>query len=79
MESGRGHLLRQIQACDMVMIYGAGSSETKKAERRKNLGFMQVALGPTRDMDMAFDARGASVKKRQNQICLDPGFRHPLI
>lgn len=50
-EAGRDHILKHIQDGDLIMIYGAGSSETEKTLRSHVLGFVQVDAKPIRDFE----------------------------
>lgn len=52
-EVGRAHILKHIQDGDLIMIYGAGSSETEKSLRSYILGFVQVDATAIRDVDKA--------------------------
>lgn len=52
----RDRMLGQVEDGDLFMIYGATSAETKRAERNKVIGFLQVEARPIRDVDKASPA-----------------------
>lgn len=52
-EVGRDHMLKKVQSGDLIMVYGAGSSETQKSQRLRILGFLEVDAIPIRDVDKA--------------------------
>lgn len=51
--AGRDHMLNKMQSGDLIMVYGAGTSETRASERLRILGFLQVDAVPIRDVDKA--------------------------
>lgn len=52
-EAGRDHMLGKIQSGDLIMVYGASTTDTKKSDRLRVLGFLQVDAEPIRDVDKA--------------------------
>jgi len=50
-EAARDRMLREMNDGDLVLIYGSGTAETKKAERSCVLGFLQVDARAIRDVD----------------------------
>jgi hypothetical protein len=50
-EVGREHFLKDTSDGDLIMIYGAGSAETEKAQRSYILGFVQIDAKRIRDRD----------------------------
>ncbi|UPA24486.1 hypothetical protein [Shinella oryzae] len=52
-EASRDRMLGLVEDGDLFMIYGAASAETKKNERHRVLGFLQVEARPIRDVDKA--------------------------
>jgi len=50
-EAARDRMLREMNDGDLVLIYGSGTVETKKAERSCVLGFLQVDARAIRDVD----------------------------
>ncbi|RJE81049.1 GIY-YIG nuclease family protein [Paracoccus sp. JM45] len=49
---------------DLIMIYGASTSETDKAERSYVLGFLEIEARPIRDEDKASDVGMARKRER---------------
>ncbi|CUH82691.1 GIY-YIG nuclease family protein [Tropicibacter naphthalenivorans] len=54
-ETDRDAYLRKLNDGDLIMIYGASTSETKKAERSYVLGFLEIEARPIRDADKSSD------------------------
>ncbi|MFZ7090785.1 GIY-YIG nuclease family protein [Primorskyibacter sp. 2E233] len=54
-ETDRDAYLRKLSDGDLIMIYGASTSETDRAERSYVLGFLQVEAKAIRDADKASD------------------------
>jgi predicted GIY-YIG superfamily endonuclease len=52
-EAGRDHMLKKIQDGDLILVYGAASNETKKSQRLRILGFLQVDAIPILDVEKA--------------------------
>lgn len=63
-EEGRNHVMNKIAPGDLMLIYGAGASETPVAQRNRVIGFLQVDPVPIRDIDKASEAGLA--RKREN-------------
>ncbi len=61
-ESHRDRILSQIEDGDVFMIYGAVSPETKKSQRRRVLGFIQVEARAIRDIEKS-SAAGLQQKR----------------
>lgn len=52
-EASRDRMLELVEDGDLFMIYGAATAETRKNERHRVLGFLQVEARPIRDTDKA--------------------------
>lgn len=52
-ETDRDAYLRKLSDGDLIMIYGASTSETDKAERSYILGFLEIEVRAIRDADKA--------------------------
>jgi hypothetical protein len=55
-ESGQRRALRELKDGDLMLIYGANASSTKKALRSHVLGFVEIDARPIRDFDKASPA-----------------------
>jgi len=63
-EASRDRMLGLVEDGDLFMIYGAATAETKKNERHRVLGFLQIEARSIRDVDKA-SALGLK-RKRDN-------------
>ncbi|MDT0683080.1 GIY-YIG nuclease family protein [Roseicyclus sp. F158] len=61
-EQARDAYLRKLNDGDLLMIYGASTTETEKAQRSYVLGFVEIAATPIRDTDKA-SAVGQQIKR----------------
>ncbi|MCW7546282.1 hypothetical protein N7I30_21145 [Aurantimonas litoralis] len=61
-EQARDAYLRKLNDGDLLMIYGASTSETKQALRSHVLGFLEIEAKPIRDTDKA-SALGQQIKR----------------
>jgi hypothetical protein len=55
-ESGQRCALRELKDGDLMLIYGANASSTKKALRSHVLGFVEIEARPIRDFEKASPA-----------------------
>lgn len=76
-EARRDRMLDQIEDGDLFMIYGATSSETRRDERHRVLGFLQVVRGAIRDVDKS-SAAGMK-RKRDNGFIEKWSFAIPVV
>ncbi|SOC04676.1 T5orf172 domain-containing protein [Rhodobacter sp. JA431] len=63
-KTDRDAYLRKLNDGDLIMIYGASTSETKKAERSYVLGFLEIEARAIRDEDKASDFGMARKRER---------------
>ena len=63
-EQARDAYLRKLSDGDILMIYGATSAETDKAQRSYVLGFVEIEAKPIRDTDKA-SALGQQIKRER--------------
>lgn len=76
-EARRDRMLGEIEDGDLFMIYGATSSETRRDERHRVLGFLQVVRGAIRDVDKS-SAAGMK-RKRDNGFTEKWSYAIPVV
>lgn len=76
-ETARDRMLGQIEDGDLFLIYGATSSETRRDERHRVLGFLQVVRGAIRDVDKS-SAAGMK-RKRDNGFIEKWSYAIPVV
>ena len=63
-EQARDAYLRKLSDGDILMIYGASSAETERAQRSYVLGFVEIEARPIRDTEKA-SALGQQIKREK--------------